>query len=231
MEILPEYVAVEMLDSMDLNTLAEQLKKVDAQRAQAKAFRESIASGHAGVSGSAFSSAAAAGAHDKGKLPKQILLHTAKQFAPPHTVLFHCHLTHRIRGYYCFGGARPSRGCLLAHGQDTACRVVLQWLWEKHVGCHPGVEIPYDFSLVEEGDIGAGAQSAGPKKAARRVLRVAGAQAAAAAAPAAAAPPEAGASSLVAAPPEAGAQGAAAAAPAAAASPAAKKPLKKWRGG
>ena len=156
MEILTDDVAEEILDSMDLQTLAEQLKKVADRKAEAKAFRDSVAAGHAGaVGGGGGGSGAAEGERSAGgrKIVSKLNLYTAKQYCPPHTVLFHDPMCHRIRGYYCFGGSRPSRGCLLAHGQDTACKVVLKWLWEKHRSTHPNVEIPYEFPIKEdEGD-------------------------------------------------------------------------------
>ena len=171
MEVLTEDVAEEMLDSMDLQTLAEQLKKVAAKRAEAKAFRDSISAGNAGVSSSSGGSHGAQG-HGQTKVAHKINLHSAKNLKPPHSVLFHCHLTKRIRGYYCFGGARPSRGCVLAHGQDTARKVVLKWLWHMHKQSRPHVQVPYEF--VFEGDeVDEGLAKSNPSNR-RRGLRIAG---------------------------------------------------------
>ena len=148
MEILTDEACEQMLDSTDLQTLAEHLKKVQAQRAEAGAFREAVSTGNAGVT----PSSKRPEAKDK-VISVKLSLANAKLYCPPHTVLFHCPNTHRIRGYYCFGGARPSHGCLLAHGQDIACRVVLAWLWERHLRAHPTATALYTFptpSLTDE---------------------------------------------------------------------------------
>ena len=49
--------------------------------------------------------------------------------------------------------SRPSRGCLLAHGQNVACRVVLTWLWEQYKKAFPTADVPYSFPLpCDEGE-------------------------------------------------------------------------------
>ena len=56
-------------------------------------------------------------------------LNKARKYAPDQSVLHHCPLSERIRGFCQWLPARDSHGCSLCWGQDVACRVVLEWLW------------------------------------------------------------------------------------------------------
>ena len=94
------------------------MKKQLTAKAEAAQFRSEVALSGRGGRGQS------AGRVD-GVVDKKLDLMSCKGFAPPHSVVFHDPTTHRIRGYFCLDKKRPSRGCLLAHGQNVACRVVL----------------------------------------------------------------------------------------------------------
>ena len=114
-----------------------------AAKAEAETFRNEVAASRRGSRGQS------AGRGD-GVIDKKLDLLTCKSFAPPHSVVFHDPTTHRIRGYFCLEKRRPSRGCLLAHGQNVACRVVLTWLCQRYAKAFPGAPVRYSFPLPDD---------------------------------------------------------------------------------
>ena len=165
--------------------MQEHIKNQMGKRSEASTFRAGVASTGNGRGGQSSEK-------PHGPVDVKINLVTCKAYAPPHSVLFHCTTSHRVRGYYCLEG-RPSKGCLLALGQDTACRVVLDWLWSMHRKAYPMAEVPFTFPL--EGDVVPPAPSA-PKVKAKRKSKSDAASSSSARAPSSApAPPSAPASS------------------------------------
>ena len=116
----------------------EHIKKQMAAKAEASTFRSDLSSSRKSQQQSRTKEAG-------GVVMHKLDLMNCKAYAPPHSVLFHCPTSRRIRGYFCIDKSRPSRGCLLTHGQNVACRVVLTWLWEQYKKAFPSQEVLFSF--------------------------------------------------------------------------------------
>ena len=111
---------------------------------EGRAFRQSMASGNAGVGAS---SSGASSSRSQGKVADKLNLEKANRYKPPETTLFHSPTEYRI---WCFiGPTRIGRGCNLSVGMDTAIRVTLKLAWEVWLKLHstdtyaPGILVSF----------------------------------------------------------------------------------------
>ena len=77
---------------------------------------------------------------------KDLNLTSAKKYLPPHCNIYHYTDSNRIRAFYGKAGV-PSHGCSLVYGQDTACRIVLEFLWKVHKQRNPDANVPFEFKV------------------------------------------------------------------------------------
>ena len=139
------YTCLDLCDEM-CRYCQDHNNKVAKKKADTRVFRDSVHSGDAGVP-----TEEDAVIHVGRRIPKKLDLKTANRFKPPKTILYHESWTNRLRGFY--GEQRLSHGCSLSKGTDTACRVVLEWMWFEHKLANPDITVPYDFHVnLEAGE-------------------------------------------------------------------------------
>ena len=132
---------VEVLEDDDRKEFEDWHKTQQRQKKDNKTFRQQFYAGHAGVPAPPADDPCGPALTRKTKLN----LRTAKKYAPKDVLIYHDPVENRLRGYMDKGRG-PSHGCNLSLGQDTACRVVLTFLWGQHVKRFPDEVCPHDLS-------------------------------------------------------------------------------------